>query len=158
MSISTAESMWAAATHAAVTDDTLTVELSDGRTVSVPLAWYPRLLHGTAEERGRWRLIGQGRGMHWPDLDEDISVANLLAGKPSGESQPCSRNGSAVGPAARETRICVSRDLERLLSSATETCDGRKGHAEGRRRWRDFGQPGSTASRSISGGRLSRLS
>jgi hypothetical protein len=75
------------ATHVAVTVDTLTVELSDGRSISVPLAWYPRLLHGTAEERGRWRLIGQGRGIHWPGVDEDISVENLLAGRPSTESQ-----------------------------------------------------------------------
>ena len=70
-----------------VSDDALSVELSDGRSISVPLAWYPRLLHGTAEERGRWRLIGQGRGINWPDLDEDISVEGLLAGRPSGESQ-----------------------------------------------------------------------
>jgi hypothetical protein len=70
-----------------VTEDTLAVDLSDGRTISVPLAWFPRLLHGTAEERGNWRFIGDKEGMHWPDLDEDISVENLLAGKPSGESQ-----------------------------------------------------------------------
>ncbi len=70
-----------------VTDEALTVELSDGRSVSAPLAWYPRLLHGSVEERQRWRLIGQGRGIHWPDLDEDISVENLLAGRPSAESQ-----------------------------------------------------------------------
>jgi hypothetical protein len=75
------------ATQVRVTDDALTVELSDGRTLSVPLAWYPRLVHGTAQERERWRFIGRGEGIHWPDLDEDISVANLLAGKPSGESQ-----------------------------------------------------------------------
>jgi hypothetical protein len=87
MSTSTAETRSATATQVAVTDDTLTVELSDGRTISAPLAWYPRLLHGTVEERGHWRLIGQGRGLHWPDLDEDISVENLLTGKPSGESQ-----------------------------------------------------------------------
>jgi hypothetical protein len=68
-------------------DDTLTVELTDGRSISVPLAWFPRLLHGTSQERSRWRLIGEGQGLHWPDLDEDISVANLLEGKPSGESQ-----------------------------------------------------------------------
>jgi len=67
--------------------DTLTVELADGRIVSVPLAWYPRLLHGAAKERKNWRLIGQGEGIHWPDLDEDISVENLLLGSPSGESQ-----------------------------------------------------------------------
>jgi hypothetical protein len=70
-----------------VTDDAVIVDLSDGRTISVPLAWYPRLLHGTAEERRNWRLIGKGEGIHWPDLDEDISVENLLLGKPSCESQ-----------------------------------------------------------------------
>ena len=70
-----------------VTDDVLIVDLSDGRTVSVPLAWFPRLLHGTPEERNKWRLIGDGEGIHWPDLDEDISVENLILGKPSGESQ-----------------------------------------------------------------------
>ncbi len=70
-----------------VTEDTLTVELSDGRSISVPLAWYPRLVHGTPEERANWRLIGQGTGIHWPALDEDISVENLLMGRASGESQ-----------------------------------------------------------------------
>ncbi len=70
-----------------VTDDTLTVAFTDGRTISVPLAWYPRILHGTPEERKNRRLIGEKEGIHWPDLDEDISVENLLSGKPSGESQ-----------------------------------------------------------------------
>ena len=70
-----------------ITDDALTVELDDGRTISVPLAWFPRLLHATPEERDRWRLIGKGQGIYWEDIDEDISVENLLAGKPSGESQ-----------------------------------------------------------------------
>ena len=70
-----------------VTDDELRAELSDGRKISVPLSWYPRLLHGTPEERDNWRLIGQGHGIHWPDLDEDISAENLIFGKPSGESQ-----------------------------------------------------------------------
>lgn len=70
-----------------VTEDTLTVDLSDGRTISVPVAWFPRLLHATPEERKNWRLIGNGSGIHWHDLDEDISVENLLAGKQSGESQ-----------------------------------------------------------------------
>jgi hypothetical protein len=71
----------------AVTDDTLTVDLNDGRTISVPLVWYPRLAHGSAAERKNWRLIGKGEGIHWEDLDEDISVENLLLGRPSGESQ-----------------------------------------------------------------------
>ena len=70
-----------------VSDDTLTAELSDGRTISVPVAWYPRLLYGSATERNNWQLIGGGQGIHWPDLDEDISVESLLAGRPSGESQ-----------------------------------------------------------------------
>lgn len=71
-----------------LTEDSLTVDLIDGRTVTVPLAWYPRLLHGQPEERNNWRLTGKGEGIHWPSLDEDISVENLLLGKPSGESQP----------------------------------------------------------------------
>lgn len=70
-----------------ITDDALTVDLSDGRTLSVPLAWYPRLWHGTEAERNNWRLIGKGVGIHWPDLDEDISVEGLILGKPSNESQ-----------------------------------------------------------------------
>ena len=84
MSTLTAE---ARAQNVAVTDDALAVDLNDGRTISVPLAWYPRLLNGSSAERNNWRLIGDGEGIHWPDLDEDISVENLLAGKPSGESQ-----------------------------------------------------------------------
>ncbi len=77
----------ARAQQVVVSDDTLTVDLSDGRSISVPLAWYPRLLHGRPEERARWRLIGGGEGIHWPDLDEDISVESLILGKPSRESQ-----------------------------------------------------------------------
>jgi len=75
------------ATNVVVTTDTLTVDLSDGRTISVPLAWYPRLAHGTPDEQARWQLIGRGEGIHWPELDEDISVEGLIAGKASGESQ-----------------------------------------------------------------------
>ncbi len=66
--------------------DSLVVNLSDGRVVSVPLAWFPRLLHGTPVERAHWHLIGGGQGLHWDDLDEDISVEGLLAGRPSAES------------------------------------------------------------------------
>jgi len=87
MSISETEGRAAVATAVSVTDDALVVELADGRSVSVPLAWYPRLLHGAAAERQEWQLIGQGEGVHWPALDEDISVAGLLAGHRSGESQ-----------------------------------------------------------------------
>jgi hypothetical protein len=74
------------ATTVTVTDDTLTVDLSDGRTVSAPLAWYPRLVHATADELRKWQLIARGEGIHWPDVDEDISVASLIAGRPSGET------------------------------------------------------------------------
>ena len=70
-----------------VTEDSFTVDLVDGRTMSVPLSWYPRLSHATPSERENWRLIGQGEAIHWPDLDEDISVEGLLGGRPSGESQ-----------------------------------------------------------------------
>jgi hypothetical protein len=87
MSSSTTEASMVLATGVDVTDDTLTVELADGRTVAAPLAWYPRLVHATPAERKSWRLIADGRGIHWQDLDEDISVENILAGQPSGESQ-----------------------------------------------------------------------
>jgi hypothetical protein len=69
-----------------VTDETITVDLVDGRTVSAPIAWYPRLAHATAAERSHWRFVGHGQGIHWPDLDEDISVGGLLAGRASCES------------------------------------------------------------------------
>lgn len=75
------------AQQVSVSDEALTVELEDGRTLSAPLGWYPRLAHATAAERQRWRLIGQGTGIHWDDIDEDISVEGLLLGKRSGESQ-----------------------------------------------------------------------
>jgi hypothetical protein len=76
----------ARAQGAEVTEDSVVVDLTDGRTVSAPLAWYPRLLHGNPEERNNWRLIGGGQGIHWPDLDEDLSIEGLISGRPSGES------------------------------------------------------------------------
>jgi hypothetical protein len=75
------------AVRARIVDDDAVIDLSDGRTVTAPLAWYPRLFHGTARERRHWRLIGGGEGVHWPDLDEDLSVEGVLAGRPSAESQ-----------------------------------------------------------------------
>lgn len=87
MSSSVTDLRNAQAQDVAVSDETLTVNLVDGRSVSVPLAWYPRLTHARPAERTNWRLIGRGEGIHWPDLDEDISVEGLLAGRPSGESQ-----------------------------------------------------------------------
>ncbi|HWX41488.1 MAG TPA: DUF2442 domain-containing protein [Blastocatellia bacterium] len=84
MSTSTAQRK---ALNLAVSDDTLAVDLADGRTISVPLLWYPRLVHATEQERNNWRFVGDNEGIHWPDLDEDISIENLLEGKASGESQ-----------------------------------------------------------------------
>lgn len=77
----------ARAQRVTVTEETLVVELVDGRTIIVPVTWYPRLAHGSQAERGNWRLIGEGEGIHWPDLDEDISIEGLLAGRRSGETQ-----------------------------------------------------------------------
>jgi len=74
------------ATNVHVSDDALTVDLSDGRTIIAPLVWFPRLLHGLADERAKWELNGGGTGIHWPELDEDISVEGLLFGGPSRES------------------------------------------------------------------------
>ena len=69
-----------------VTDDTLSVDLEDGRTIAVPLSWFPRLAYATPEERQNFRIAGAGYGIHWPDLDEDIGVEGLLLGKRSTES------------------------------------------------------------------------
>jgi hypothetical protein len=68
------------------TDDALNVELSDGRSLAVPLTWFPRLFYATKNERNQWRLIGNGQGIHWQSVDEDISLENLLFGQPSGEN------------------------------------------------------------------------
>jgi hypothetical protein len=75
-----------AATTVQVTDDRLIVELADGRGITIPLSWYPRLLNGTAEERQHWQLLGNGYAIEWPDLDEHIGIEGLLAGHRSGES------------------------------------------------------------------------
>jgi hypothetical protein len=65
------------------TDDTLVVDLMDGRTISVPLAWYPRLARATPAQRARWETCGAGFGIHWPDVDEDLSTQGLLRGAPA---------------------------------------------------------------------------
>ncbi|MBI5878375.1 MAG: DUF2442 domain-containing protein [Chloroflexi bacterium] len=70
-----------------ITDDTLSVDLEDGRTIIAPIGWYPRLAYGTPEERSNFQISGAGYGIHWPDLDEDIGVEGLLLGKKSSESQ-----------------------------------------------------------------------
>ena len=95
-----------------VSVDTLCVDLSDGRSISVPLAWYPRLLRASAAERKRWRLIGRGSGIHWEDLDEDISIEGLLVGKPSGESQASFSNWLGNRPSRPTTRSTRTRAKE----------------------------------------------
>ena len=84
------------ASAVSVSGDTLSVDLSDGRTIAVPLAWYPRLLHASSKEQGNWRLIAGGDGIHWPDLDEDISVEDLLAGRGSREAPSSLKNWLAA--------------------------------------------------------------
>jgi hypothetical protein len=84
---STPETHVVPATSVQISDDTIALTLADGRVISVPLGWYPRLAHAQPSERQKWRLIGNGQGIHWPDLDEDISVEALLAGRASAESQ-----------------------------------------------------------------------
>jgi hypothetical protein len=64
-------------------EDTLSVDLTDGRTITVPLAWFPRLLHATPEQRAYWEIAGAGFGIHWPDIDEDLSTEGLLRGAPA---------------------------------------------------------------------------
>jgi hypothetical protein len=94
-----------------VTEDSLALDLSDGRTVSVPLMWYPRLLHGSPRERNNWRLIAGGEGIHWPDLEEDVSVEGIILGRASGESQPSlkrwleSREAGARGHRAAKAKL-----------------------------------------------------
>lgn len=76
----------ARARHVTVSEEALTVDLLDGRTIIVPLGWYPRLWHGTTEERNHFEIFGDGTYIHWPELDEDLTVAGLLAGRRSGEN------------------------------------------------------------------------
>ena len=71
----------------AFTDDTLSVALMDGRTITVPLAWYPRLLAATPAQRNNWRISGAGYGIHWPDLDEDLGTEGLLRGAPAARNR-----------------------------------------------------------------------
>ena len=86
MNTSATEFLEARAQEVRVTEDSLVVELVDGRTLTVPLAWYPRLWYGTEDERARFEITGDGSYLRWPDLDEDLSVTGMLAGRRSGES------------------------------------------------------------------------
>jgi len=86
MSSSVVEIQEARAQSAGLTGEALTVDLVDGRTIIVPLVWFPRLWHGTPRERSHFEIFGDGAYIHWPDLDEDLTVAGLLGGRRSGES------------------------------------------------------------------------
>lgn len=123
MTISSVATETAAARHVRVTDRTLVVELRDGRVVSVPVGWYPRLAEGSPRERRRWELLGPGIGIHWPDLDEDISVEGLLQGLPSGESVA----------SLNEWRAARKRPANRALQP---TSRARLGRAKARKRSR----------------------
>src|SRR5712691_2562716 len=126
MTTSTVPTETATAKNVRVTDRSLVVELRDGRVVSVPLGWYPRLAEGSPSERRRWELLGPGIGIHWPDLDEDISVDGVLQGLPSGESpasleawrvsrkRPPSR---ALQPTSRARRKAKSKHRSRAARS-----------------------------------------
>jgi hypothetical protein len=89
----------ARAQNVAVSEDSLTIDLVDGRTITAPLLWYPRLWHGTLKERNHLEIIGDGAFIHWPDLDEDLSVAGILAGRRSGESPQSLKKWLAQRPA-----------------------------------------------------------
>ena len=117
MITSTIEARVPEAKEVTVTEDTLRADLSDGRTISVPLAWYPRLVHATREERDNWKLIGEGQGIRWPDLDEDLSVEGLIAGRPSGESQRSFKRWLEAKRAGRSTVLYDLMDADRSVDS-----------------------------------------
>jgi Protein of unknown function (DUF2442) len=104
MSSLTHEILHAQAVKATLNAEELAVDLVDGRTIIAPLGWFPRLVHATQKERNNWRLIGKGTGIHWPDLDEDISISNLLLGQRSGESQGSLQKWLAGRTAAKKKK------------------------------------------------------
>ena len=101
------------ATNIIVTEDALTAELSDGRQIVVPLEWYPRLTHATQRERENWEFLGGGTGIHWPDLDEDISIAGLIAGRKSGENAKSFNQWLAAKKAGRPLTLDALSKYER---------------------------------------------
>ena len=112
MSTLKVEQTEAKAQHVMVTADTLTVDLTDGRTISVPLAWFPRLQHGSVAERNNWRFIARGEGIHWIDLDEDISVEGLLHGQRSRESNASLQRWLQCRPGKGSSRQKTPKGLQ----------------------------------------------
>ncbi len=98
----------------AVSEDTLTVDLADGRTISAPLAWYPKLLHATPEERGNWVLAGAGYGIHWPEIDEDLSSEGLLRGAPASRLHA----GRAIQSVSTQAESTPGDDLSLIMDQA----------------------------------------
>lgn len=127
MSSSLTEPAQSLAESVAFMSDSLEIELSDGRTISAPLAWYPRLSHASPTQLSNWRLIGNGIGIHWPEIDEDISINDLIKGLPSSESQSSLKHWleartfqAEEPPESRDRRssLTPATDLfERFLSS-----------------------------------------
>ena len=113
MRSSTVDSEVPGATAVRATEDTLTVELSDGRTISVPLDWYPRLVHATPDERNNYELYAESQHIHWPDLDEDIGVEGLLEGRASGESPRSFQRWLEAKRAGRPLTLDALRQYER---------------------------------------------
>ena len=117
--------LWPSAVDVEVTDDELIVQLEGGRTLTAPLVWYPRLLHGSKRERARWRFIGRGVGIHWPALDEDISVEGLLAGRRSGENQKSLKRWFEGRPPARPNKRKHPEFLDLIERARAEFSAGR---------------------------------
>jgi hypothetical protein len=126
MSTLKVEQTEARAQHVKVTADTLTVDLTDGRTISVPLAWFPRLLHGSVSERNNWRLIAHGEGIHWIDLDEDISVEGLLIGQQSRESHSSLEKWLQTRRAKASSRQKTPNELRIVAARGTKRRKNRK--------------------------------
>src|SRR5208282_2372454 len=102
----------ARAQRVAVTEDSLVVGLTDGRSVTAPLVWYPRLLNGTSGERNNWRLVADGEGIHWPDLDEYLSVESIVMGRASGESQASLKRWLESRQAAPRSQVKIQSPVD----------------------------------------------
>ena len=109
-----------------VSEDTLSVSLVDGRTILVPLAWYPRLMNATPEQRQHWQIAGGGFGLHWPEIDEDLSTEGLLRGAPALRVVRCARRNATTGRTDSTTLASsplgpLSRTAPRAFSSRTSS-------------------------------------
>jgi hypothetical protein len=120
MSASKGEVHAVVATSVSINGEALTLDLSDGRVIAVPIGWFPRLVHATSLEWSNWRWIGKGIGVHWPDLDEDISVESLLAGRKSNENAESltrwlKNRGAKVQMGIRETTLVEGASKQGVL-------------------------------------------